>query len=228
MDTVGSRLQRKRKLEGLTQEQLGNAMAYSKSLLTKVECGETPPSPAFVSAAAAALKVSTSYLYGVDHHEIADTSETDAADISALRAALDAYDDPQPEGKLLTLDQAARRIDRTGAALMRMEYREVGRALPGLLHHLYPLAEDSEQARAVLHDAYRMIATVAGRFRANDVAAIASERHQRLASDTGDPLRVCISMFSRSTPHLQRGTYTSGLRIIDKARGYLTDSPKGS
>jgi len=48
-----------------------------------------------------------------------------------------------------------------------------------------------------------MAASVAGRFRQPDLAAVASERHIQLAPLTGDPLRIVVSAFHRSSRQLQ-------------------------
>lgn len=82
---------------------------------------------------------------------------------------------------------------------------------------------DGEKARAALHDAYRMAATIAGRFRQVDLAAVVSERHIRLAPTTGDPLRIAISAFHRSTRYLRLGDYTGGLRILDRAADHIRE-----
>lgn len=216
----------------MTQQQLAAHTHFSTSLVRKVEQGSVPPSAAFVAAVAQALTVKPSHLYGTDQRDMAEQPHADAAGIADLRTALDAYDDPRPEGEPLSLHAATRRI----ATIGRRVYGSA-RSVDGapqvahLLHHLYVLGDkpghDGEQARILLHDAYRIAASVAGRYRQLDLAAIASERHVQLAPTTGDPLRVAISAFHRSTRYLQHGEYRLGLRTLDRARSHLAATPPG-
>lgn len=227
---VSARLRRLRKIRGLTQYQLAAATHFSLSLVKKVEQGSTPASAAFVTAAAHVLAVPPAHLYGVDQQPVEQSPE-EADGIDFLRTALEAYDDPEPEGEQLSLATVERRLQQVGRELLGMHYADATVQLPNLLQHAYVLAAASgragERGRAVLHDAYRMAATVAGRFRRDDLAAIASERHILLAPSTGDPLRVAISAFHRSSRHLQQGDYRTGLRILDRAHDHVTETPHG-
>lgn len=230
-DGVGERLRRLRKTRGLTQQQIAARAHVSLSLVKKVEQGTTPASAAFVAGAAGALGVQPAHLYGTDEIDVLP-EPLDAATMQELRAALDAYDDPRPDGKPLELDAAARRVERLSREVSGLRYAETARALPALLHHLYVLAEEpgqaGERARGLLHDAYRMVASVSARFRQADLAAVASERHIHLAPQTGDPLRVAVSAYHRSSRYLQLGDYRGGLRILERARDHLDRSPAGN
>lgn len=219
-DDVGSRIRQLRKLRGLTQHQLAAGTHFSTSLIKKVEQGTVPASPALVAETARVLRIKPAYLYGTDAQEIADQPATEAVGISALRAALDAYDDPAPEGQPLDLTEARSRIDQVAWLVGQLRYEDAITRLPGTLHHLYVLAAatDSEEvSRGLLHDGYRLAASIAGQYRQADLAAIATERHVALAPYTGDPLRVAISAYHRSTRHLQSGDFDLGLRILDRA-----------
>jgi transcriptional regulator with XRE-family HTH domain len=230
LEGTGARVRRLRNVRGVTQHQLAARAHFSLSLVRKVEQGVVPPSAAFVARAAQALGVKPSYLYGTDERDLAEQPTADAAGMAELRVALDAYDDPRPVGRqsLSTLDRRLREI---AHQVYGLRYAEAAGELPDVLQHLYVLADQpghaGEQARAHLHDAYRMAATLAGRFRQADLAAIASERHVRIAPLTGDPLRIAISAYHRSTRHLQHGEYRTGLRILDRARDHITATPFG-
>jgi transcriptional regulator with XRE-family HTH domain len=54
---IGARVAAERKLRGLTQRQLARRAHISYSLLTKVEAGHAPATPAFIGAVARALRV---------------------------------------------------------------------------------------------------------------------------------------------------------------------------
>lgn len=227
---VGARLRRLRKLRGLTQYQLAAGSHFSVSLIKKVEQGTTPASAAFVASVARVLATPPAHLYGTDQPP-ADQPQAAAAGLDYLRAALDAYDDPQPEGDLIDLGTAEHRLRRVGGLLVGMRYADGLGELPNLLHHSYILAEQAgnagERGRAVLHDAYRMAATLAGRFRQADLAAVAAERHVALAPRTGDPLRVAISAYHRSSANLRHGDYRTGLRILNRAHEHVTHTADG-
>ena len=220
---VGERLKQLRKLRGLTQQQLAAGTHFSLSLVKKIEQGSVPPSPAFMADAAKTLQVKPAYLYGTEERDLADQPAMEAAGVADLRAALDSYDDPRPEGLPLTVEQAVRQLREVARDVYRLHYEDAARVLPGLLQHLYVLAQESDEGRAALHDGYRLAASVAGQFRQADLAAIASERHVAIAPLTGDPLRIAISAYHRASRHLQNGDYALGLRVADRAHQYLGD-----
>ncbi|GAA3522260.1 hypothetical protein GCM10022222_00020 [Amycolatopsis ultiminotia] len=221
-DSVADRLKAARKLKGLSQAQLAQRTNFSHSLVKKVEQGAKPPSAAFVAGAARTLGVKISTLYGTRENEVIDEPSAESAGIAELRRALDAYDDPHPEGAPLTTDAIMARLAAASDQVLTLRNSDVLTELPNLLHHLYILADQpghaGERARSALHDAYRVSATVAGRYRQAELAAIASERHIQLAPATGDPLRIAISAYHRSTRYLQHGDYRTGLRLLDRAR----------
>lgn len=233
MDTtgVGARLQTLRKLRGLTQATVAQRAHVSLSLVKKVEQGSVPPTAGFVTNVARSFGVKPSYLYGTDERDALEQPYIDEAGIAELRNAIDAYDDPQPDGQPLPLAFVEARLTEIAGQVYRLKYSDAAGELAGLLHHLYVLAEEPDPAgvlaRAALHDAYRLAATVAGRFRQADLAAIASERHVQLAPNTGDPLRVAVSAFHRSSRHLQNGDYRAGIRLIERGRGELDGSDTG-
>jgi tetratricopeptide (TPR) repeat protein len=213
----------------MTQQQLASVTHFSVSLIKKVEQSSVPPSAAFVAVAAKALKVKPAYLYGTEEREIAEQPSAEAAGIADLRVALDGFDDPRPVGATLSLTPASGRIQRIAKDVYRLRYTDAALELPFLLPHLYVLANAQghagEQGRALLHDGYRLAASIAGQFRQADLAAIASERHLALAPSTGDPLRMAISAYHRASRHLQNGDYALGLRVIERAHQWIGDGP---
>lgn len=221
--SVGARVANLRKRRGLTQAALAGRISYSLDTVKKVEQGRIPPSAAFVGLTARALDVDPAHLYGVQDQMMAE--ESSAVQLANLRAAVDAWDDPRPEGRLLRLETINNRLDVLSRLVASTKYAEAADGLVSLLHHLYVLADEAgpsgEIARAALHDAYRLSATVAGRFRQADIAAVASERHIHIAPSTGDPLRVVISAFHRSSRYLQLGDYDGGLRVLQRVEDQL-------
>ncbi|PXY20304.1 hypothetical protein BAY59_31180 [Prauserella coralliicola] len=229
-DSVGRRVARARRLAGITQQQLADRAHVGLGTIRHVEQGRIPASPSFVASVARALRVKPAHLYDTREDQVMEEPSADSATISDLRSALDAYDDPRPEGAPLTLAAISRGLGTVARAIHQERYDEAAPKLPPLLHHLYPLAEQSgrkgEQARAALHDAYRMAATIGGQYRQFDLAALAHERHIHLAPSTGDPLRVVVSAYHRSTRHLQYADFRAGLRLLTRARDHLDASPE--
>jgi transcriptional regulator with XRE-family HTH domain len=228
---VGVRLRHVRKLQGLTQAQLSSRVHFSISLIKKVEQGSVPPSAAFVAASARVLGVGLTYLYGTGDPEMLENPAADRAVSAALRVALDAYDDPRPEADPPGLVAIVARLDLAGRDIDQQRYEAAARDLPELLHQLYLLADDrdraGEEARAALHDAYRIAASLASRYRQSDLAAVASDRHVQLAPRTGDPLRIAVSGYHRAAHHVGLGDYASGQRTLDRVRQHLDMTPAG-
>jgi transcriptional regulator with XRE-family HTH domain len=77
---TGARIARIRKQRGLLQQGLAHRANVSKSLLSKVECGQKPASPALIAACARALGVSTSDLLGQPYAEELRRDRMDAFD----------------------------------------------------------------------------------------------------------------------------------------------------
>lgn len=195
----------------------------SKSLVKQVEQGRTPPSAAFVASCAQALGVTAQDLYGTHTEESISELHSEVSGISELREALHEFDDPRPTGDPLTEDQLRRRIAKLEKLRKTQRFPELALTLPDTVHHLFvhvgdtsPGTESGERARSMLHDAYRLVANVGRHFRHADIAAIASERHILLASSTGDPIRVCLSDWHRSTHFLQHGHYAAGSRLLNR------------
>nr|WP_279388402.1 helix-turn-helix domain-containing protein [Tamaricihabitans halophyticus] len=226
-EPVGYRVAAARKMAGLTQHQLAERAHVSHSLVSQVERGTRPASPSFVTSVARALHIAPAHLHGMSVDEVVDQPSAESASIAELRVALDAYDDPRPEGRPLALEVISERLSGVDVELWAERMVAAATTLAPLLHHLYPLSKDSEAARAVLHDAYRMAASISGQLGQYDLAALASERHIGLAESTGDPLRVAVSAWHRSSRHLQHGDHRAGLRLLDRARGQLDATPAG-
>jgi transcriptional regulator with XRE-family HTH domain len=226
-ESVAQRLKRLRKLRGPTQQYVADHAGVSLSLLQKVETGQVPASAAFVAAVAKVLQVSPNYLYGTEARQFDEQPSVEIEGINELRKALDAYDDPQVDGEPMPLEFIDARLTDLAGQIVRLKYGDAATELAGILHHLYVHANgpdpDGLIAKAALHDAYRLTATVAGRFQQADLAAMASERHIALADQTGDPLRIAVSAFHRSSRHLRNGDYQAGLRVIERARAEIDD-----
>ena len=230
MESAGVRIAVLRKVAGWTQEQLAARIFASTSLVKKVEQGRTPPSPAFVAACAKVFGVDARELHGVRVTDAVGDLHSEQAEIPQLREALLAFDDPRPSAPELEPRALRALLDRAERLRAAQRYAELARGLPQVLHHLHELTgrtpagtSGGEGARSMLHDAYRLTASVAGRFGHPDLAAIASERHVALAPTTGDPLRAAVSDWHRSSNFMQAGQHSAGLRLIGRALHAITD-----
>lgn len=222
---VAERIARLRKLAGWNQHQLASRVFVSTSLVKKVEQRRTAPTPAFVAACARALGVDPSTLYGLDTDDVQAIQRLELSRISDLRDALQARDDPELTAREWSFEKLRRELEDAENLRRSFRYEQLCHRMPQLLHQLFahcdttaPDTATGENARAMLHDAYRLVATLGGRFRQPDVAAVASERHVALAPHTGDPLRVAISVYHQTTYLLQHGHFARGLKTL--ARGY--------
>lgn len=230
MEHVGARVVLLRKLAGWTQQHLAARIFVSTSLVKKVEQGRTPPSAAFVAACAKEFGVDVRELHGVRLADAVADFHSEQAGIADLRTALHSFDDPEPGSAQPVPQELRGRLDEADGLRAAQRYAELARTLPQLLHRLFALTAETdpgtragEEARAMLHDAYRLAASVAGRFGHPDLAATASERHLALAPRTGDPLRVAVSDWHRSSAFLRAGHHSGGLRLLGRALNRIGD-----
>ncbi len=226
MDAEGAagRIARLRKLAGWSQHQLASRAFVSTSLIKKVEQARTPPSPSLIASCARALDVEPSTLYGISAEGLVFDRIPGESAVDELRAALHAYDDPELLDQRWSDEQLRASLRQAGRLRHTFRYERLNQHLPQLLHQLHARCRDTalgtaagESVRAMLHDAYRLAATLGGRFAAPDIAAVASERHVGLAPHTGDALRVALSSYHRCTHFLQHGQFSRGLKLLNRA-----------
>jgi len=226
-ERVGERVAKMRKLAGWTQRQLAERAFVSPSLVKKVEQGRIPASAAFTASCARALGLDPQDLHAVDPQGSIAELGAEVSGLAELREALHAFDDPRP-GPPLGGSELARRVASSEELRRAQRFSDLALALPQLLHQLHarvaetpPGTAADESSRAMLHDTYRLVANVGGHFRRADIAAAASERHVQLAAAMGDPLRIALSDWHRSTPFLRHGLYSAGARLLERALAQL-------
>jgi len=78
-----------RKRSGLTQEQLGEQIGKSKSIIYFYELRDRSPSPVALIKLASVFHVSTDYLLGVDPARRLDVSELTEEDIAVVTQMID-------------------------------------------------------------------------------------------------------------------------------------------
>ncbi|MGH3909776.1 MAG: helix-turn-helix domain-containing protein, partial [Pseudonocardiaceae bacterium] len=226
---VGHRVAVQRKLAGLTQQQLATRAHVSKSLVSHVERGTLPASPAFTAAVAQALGVEVDTLTGEPYGPAITDPKAEHAGIPALRAALDCDEDPDLDLDSFPMSAAELRVklDQCQADRAKSRYAQMLTALPELLQHAYLIVDaaspghETETAWALLDDAYELARTVSLRFGYFDLAALAVRCGHDAAVQTGDPLRPAVATFRHTGLRLRRGDHTGVLRAIDRSHSLI-------
>ena len=226
---VGQRVAAQRKLAGLTQYQLADRAHVSKSLVSQVERGVVPASPAFTASIARALRVDVDTLTGEPYGPPLTSPASDHAGIPELRIVLGRDEESDLTGPPMTPAQLRAQLDQCQAHREKSRYSSLVTALPELLNHAYAVVTqarpgtETDTAWALLDDTYELTNVACLRFGYYDLGALAARCGRDAAAKSGDPLRAAAATFRYSTVQLRRGDYTTVLRVTD--RGYaLLDS----
>lgn len=220
-DTIGARVALLRKQRGISQQRLAAQARLSKSLLSKVETGQKPATPAFVSSAARALHVDVTDLTGQPYRDSTAREDGAHAVIPDIRRALLHHElvpegPPRPLGELA--DEVARAHElRQAAALTRL-----GSMLPALLMDLQIAAHQYDGAeRAVafrlLAETYADTGQVVYKLGYLDLDALTVERLGWAAGQSDDPLLVALHEWLHAGQFMQAGSYDVGLGVVRSA-----------
>jgi transcriptional regulator with XRE-family HTH domain len=140
---IGERVAERRKLNGLTQDQLAQRAHVSVSLVRKVETGQRPASPAFTAAVAMALRTTVAELYdqpslgyGAERDHVAEVETA----VMEGPASMTAY-------RLPDLDVLAARVDQIAQLQRRSHYHESSALMPSLLRSCTPQLQWRLRAR---------------------------------------------------------------------------------
>jgi transcriptional regulator with XRE-family HTH domain len=227
---VGVRIAELRKIHGRTQQSLAARATVSYSLLHKVERGERPASPSFITAIARALGVNvldiTEQPYGV--RDAAPASEQ--AGIPALRQALVEGADPELDTAMRSLEDLRAAVTEIKEFARRTKYAEVVWALPDVLRHLHRAVLDlpssmRPSAHEVLSAAYSYAVVALYRLGRLDLSHLANERARATAAQGDDPLRAAVAEWNHSLLLMFDGSYPAGLRSIDRAEAIVDLAP---
>ncbi|MEW2633742.1 helix-turn-helix transcriptional regulator [Streptomyces sp. NPDC048389] len=219
---TGSRIARIRKQRGLTQQGLAIRAHMSKSLLSKVECGQKPASPALVAACARALGVSPSDLLGQPYAEELRRDRMDAL-IQPIREGLENWDialDRETEARPVPLLRTD--VRRALEQRRQAEYTDMVRDLPGLIDECVQAVhtssvEDQRLAYECLAGTFRCVFTVAWKFGYLDLATVALDRLAWTAPRADEPGLVAMHAFLRAQTTMASGRYDIGMRVVDRA-----------
>jgi transcriptional regulator with XRE-family HTH domain len=228
-DAIGRRVAAARKLRGLTQRQLAFRAHVSYSLVTKVETGQVPATPAFLAAVARGLRVQPGELTGQPYRGATARADRADAAVAGIRLVLWEHALPplpdQPPVHVETLRQALRQAE---LLRRRAQYVQLAERLPGLLRDLLAAAAvdgaEQEQAFGLLAHTYAAAQTATFSLGYADLAALAGERVVWAAARSGDPRWPAVAAYLTGQNHLLAGAYDVGLRAMDAARASLDDA----
>ncbi|MGA4846522.1 helix-turn-helix domain-containing protein [Streptomyces sp. G5(2025)] len=216
----GARVALLRKARGLSQTALARKAHVSLSLLSKVEVGDRPLTPAAATALGGALGLSMAEVQGR-----ASVAADDELLLSELRSAMRDFDMPVhedvSEGRVAAgLEMADRHRDQVDvAALMTM--------LPALLRDAtaHAHAENSPTSWSALADVYSTVYWLAARHRWMDLAELAVTRQRWAVEQQPNPVGVAFAARDRAGTYLNFGDVDHGLDVVDRAIAAVQSAP---
>lgn len=226
-EAIGDRVAALRRLRGLTQRGLATRAHISYSLLTKVESGHAPASPAFVGAVAQALTVDVPRITGQPYHDPVSQSQRLQAAIEPLRRALLTHDLPEENVAPRTLAELRHAVAEISRLGRQARYLRLGERLPPLLEELSIAihVRDEPDLHALLAEAYGGVSALAHALGHLDMRGIALDRIERAAHASRDPLRVARTQWSRGASLLGVAAYRPGLTLMERTRRDLGADP---
>jgi transcriptional regulator with XRE-family HTH domain len=225
-ERIGDRVATERKLRGWTQLQLADRAHVSYSLLTKVEAGHAPASPALIGAVARALRVEVTRITGQPYRDPETQVTQLQATIEPLRRALLTWDLPPEDVPPRSLDELAADVKRVSLLGKEARYLQLGLALPTLLDELSVAIHTNEDPRlfALLAEAYGGISGMSHQLGYLDLRSFTLDRIEWAAERSQDPLRVARTKWSRGASLLGIAAYDRGLQLMERTRADLGDN----
>ncbi|WP_431999345.1 helix-turn-helix domain-containing protein [Streptomyces sioyaensis] len=226
---TGARVARLRSLHHLTQTGLAQRAHISTSLVSKVEQGKAPASPAFIGAVARAMGLSTADITGQPYIEELRADQLDSL-IQPIREALDVYDlgadaEIQPRGQL-ALDAAA---DQLCAMVRETNIKGAAAELPGLIHEATTAAylAPSDAMWRTLASLYRTAYDVATKLGYADLATLALDRLEWAAARASDAVLGTLRQYLRGLAYLRAAQYTTGKRLVSMGLRTVEQAEEG-
>jgi transcriptional regulator with XRE-family HTH domain len=225
---VGARIAALRKTRGWTARELARRASVSYSLLTKVESGAVPASPAMIGAVARALRVDVPRVTGQPYTESRGQAGRLHDSVNSLRRSIDTYDlaeegiIPRPFAELAA---DVKRMSDLGQAA---RYVQIGTELPGLLDELgvaIHLAPENERAPlyGLLAEAYSGASAIANLLGYLDLRGQVVDRIRWASERCDDPLRMHRVRWQRTASLMAVSAYGPALTLMDQVRSDLGD-----
>ncbi|UCM91148.1 helix-turn-helix domain-containing protein [Streptomyces marincola] len=208
----GARLAQLRKERHLTQDQLAAAAAISKSLLSKIEVGDRPLTPATAAALGKAMGLSMADVQGLTPPTPAQESVVDD-----LRAAMRDYD--LPRKREVSGQEVRQRLRQTEELRNAVDLARLMPLLPGLLRDATSHAHRSNTSEswALLGEVYSVVYWLAARHRWLDMAEVAVARETWAAEQMDNPLFSAVAARDRAGTYLNFGDCENGLVVVERA-----------
>ncbi|MEU7178701.1 MULTISPECIES: helix-turn-helix domain-containing protein [Streptomyces] len=213
---TGARVARLRVLRHLTQQGLAEKAHVSCSLISKVEQGAAPATPAFIGAVARALSVPTTDLTGQPYIDELQADQIDSL-IQPIREALDVYDlGADPDIRPRQLADIAADAEGLCAAIRKTNLKRAAAALPALIHeattaaHLAP----SDDMWRTLASLYRTSYDVATKLGYVDLATTSLDRVEWAAERASDAVLGSLRQYLRGLAYLRAAQYKTGNRLL--------------
>jgi transcriptional regulator with XRE-family HTH domain len=226
-DSIGSRVSSARKFRGLTQRRLADLAHVSYSLLTKVESGHVPATPAFIAAVARALRVDIVELTGQPYRGHTAREDQAHATIPEIRRVLLAHDVPtSADVEMPALADLAARVRHASTLRQAARYAELGEMVPELIGQLATAAhrlegDEKNRAYGLLAEAYGAADAVVYKLGYTDLSSLAVDRVCWASLRSGDQLLVAASHWLRSSSFLTNGAYAEANALLSWARDDL-------
>ncbi|MEV6317345.1 helix-turn-helix transcriptional regulator [Streptomyces sp. NPDC051776] len=230
-DHIGARIAEQRKLAHLTQRGLAQKAHVSFSLLSKVESGHRPASPAIVAACARALGIESSVLVGQPYAAEQRADRFDAP-MAAIRASLENWDVPLDS---LTpprpLEEIVKDVQGLGEDRRRADYLKTAAKAPALIDELVEAAhrhEGTRQERAhrLLAYTYRCVHDVAYKLGHIDLGSSVLVRMSYSADRSGDPYMVILNSYLRAQSCFNTGRHDVGLRLMERSLAEVEENAR--
>lgn len=223
-DSIGSRVASTRKFRGLTQRRLADLAHVSYSLLTKVESGQVPATPAFIATVARALRVDIIELTGQPYRGANARDDRVHTTVPEIRRVLLAHDlltstdAPTPD-----LDELAGQVGTASQLRQGARYFELGELVPGLISQLAYAAQRlagpaRDRAYGLLAEAYGAADAVVYKLGYTDLSSLAVDRVCWASLRSGDRLMVAASHWLRASSFLTSGAYAEANALLTWAR----------
>lgn len=226
-DTAGARIATFRRLRGLSQRELAHKAGISLSLLTKVETGARPATPAVISATARELKLDVAQITGQPYAPDTPTDAEVHQHVAVLRRELAAYNlPPTSESQPRSLEELQGDVAELARLKHGVNLVRLGQQLPGVLENLRFAAHtyeghDRELVYGLLAETYAAAGQLAYKMGYIDLSAITTDRFEWAAERSGDPLCVHIGEYLRAGELMVAGDTTSAAALMDASLGRL-------
>jgi transcriptional regulator with XRE-family HTH domain len=227
-DRVGYRIAVLRKAHGWTGRELAGRAHISYSLLTKVETGAAPATPALIGAVARALRVDVPRITGQPYQEPPGRGARLYEAMEPIRRSIDTFDLPDDSIRPRPYDQLAAAVEHISSLGQEAKYVQIGTELPALLDELTTAvyaAPELERPRlfALLAEAYSGASTIANLLGYLDLRGQILDRIRWASEQSGDPLRMQRVRWQRTASLMALGAYPQAFTLMDQVRADLGD-----